>query len=98
MIKKASETKFMTKNNKIIIYRSCINSKIEHTLKRQAIAVICISCLKSLQKDIFNTDFFSSFASEYRLDRFVLRAARRFFEWFIIKFKGLWKIKNVRLV
>lgn len=75
MIKKASETKFMTKNNKIIIYRSCFNYKIEHTLKRQTIAVICISCLKSLQKDICNTDFFSSFASEYRLDRFMFRVA-----------------------
>lgn len=65
------------------------------------VVVICICCLKSLQKDICNTDFFSSFAFEYRLNRFMFRVAggsEFFFEWFIIKFKGLWKIKNVRLV
>ena len=39
------------------------------------VVVICISCLKSLQKDICNTDFFSSFAFEYRLNRFVFRVA-----------------------
>lgn len=39
------------------------------------VAVICICCLKSLQKDICNTDFFSSFAFEYRLNRFMFRVA-----------------------
>jgi hypothetical protein len=39
------------------------------------VVVICICCLKSLQKDICNTDFFSSFAFEYRLNRFMFRVA-----------------------